>query len=82
MKIFLQCILIYLVQYIVWILMEALFSISLETWYQRSRTCPTCRKACPTSIKLYFSDAQESSSQEDVHTVKVSSNPSSPGAGS
>ncbi|CAB4038556.1 E3 ubiquitin- ligase TRAIP, partial [Paramuricea clavata] len=42
----------------------------LETWYQRSRTCPTCRKSCPTSIKLYFSDVQESASQEDVHTVK------------
>ena len=42
----------------------------LETWYQRSRTCPTCRKTCPTSIKLFFNDSQETASQEDIHAIK------------
>ena len=51
---------------------DGLFSISLETWFRRSRTCPTCRVACPLSIKLYFSDAQESVSNDNIHAVKVS----------
>ena len=42
----------------------------LETWYQHSRTCPTCRKTCPTSIKLFFNDLQETASQDDILAIK------------
>lgn len=28
----------------------------LTTWFTQSKTCPTCRKSCSSSIKLFFND--------------------------